>query len=495
MLKTWADEFQRHGNISNVVVIDGSSKKAKFKKMDEAIATTPAATVATYGIATLYHDHLLKVGYKGIIADESHQMKSPFAKRTKAAAALASRAYRRVLLSGTPSLGSPFDMYGQLRFLGPYFCPEDWWTFRKMFGIFHPSEAHEKVPKMVIGYKNLDHMNARVNRVCLRKTKEECLDLPDQVILDSYFALEHSQVKEYNNLILSRGDDTGVELQQEILDGTLSHAAGPVLPPYLYAPEPITLLGKLDQISSGFYYQSSKNPRLCDGCPRMAICSAEEIQPYTSNCAVVQKEKTLPPHKLKDNARLEHCKELIESVLEDPDNKVIIWAVYHAELDDICNALHGLGLKHVRVQGGMSSADIAARMNSFENDKDCRAYVGQVSTGIGVTLNAANYTIYYSLPWSLEHYQQSLDRNYRIGQSRKVTVYRLLGRYTLDESKATALDQKVDFSKLVTSRSFCISCPEYTKRCAVGGVELFSDGCILDKAKLRETASARLIPT
>ena len=59
--------------------------------------------------------------------------------------------------------------------------------------------------------------------------------------------------------------------------------------------------------------------------------------------------------------------------------------------------------------------------------------------------------MYYQTPWSLEAYDQSLARNYRIGQKRRVTVYRLIARGSLDEAKAQAIDQKVDIDRLFTA--------------------------------------------
>lgn len=493
MLGTWAEEFKKHGGISDVLIIDGS-KKEKTARIAKAQQSPPTATIVTYNVASLYTEDILRIGYDAIIADESHQLKTPFSNRTQAVTALAMRAKRRVLLSGTPSLGSPFDMYAQLRFLGTYFCPENWWEFRRMFGVYPEWEKDERVPKMLLGFKNLDIMNDRVNLVSLKKTKEECLDLPAQIIIDEQFALYSEQKKEYNTLIMDRALGAGVALKYQILDGALSQADGLSCPPHIIADETITLLGKTDQVASGFVYMSTRNPGLCNNCEHVQTCTDTNIKPYSTLCKIATKEPPSVVHRNKANARLDRCRGLLEAILEDPNNKVIIWANYHPELEDIENTVKDLGISFVRVQGGMSREDLMGAMNTFNEDKDCRVYLGQVSTGIGVTLNAANYTIYYNLPWSLEHYLQSLDRNYRIGQTKKVTVYRLIGRYTLDESKAKALDQKIDFSTLVTSASICATCPDFYTRCNKHGIKLYDKECKYDRTMMRHTASVRVIP-
>lgn len=493
MLGTWAAEFKKHGNIEDVIIIDGT-KKQKQAAIEKAQTSTPVATVLTYNVATLYTEDILKIKYTAIVADESHLLKTPFAKRTQAATTLASRAARRVLLSGTPSLGSPFDLYSQLRFLGTYFCPENWWVFRKRFGVFHPSEDGAAVPKILLGFKNIETMNSRVGLVSLKKTKEECLDLPDQRIIDEYFAMTNPTKDVYNTLILDKCLGAGSVIHDKILAGELDNKDGAVLDAHVIAPDLIVQLNKLDQLASNFVYLSTKNPLLCNGCVNVNKCSNEKIAPYTRECAVVKQEPAPVTINYANNARLERCVGLLESILADTANKVIIWAKYMPELDMIESAVKELKVKYVRVQGGFTRSQLTQAMDTFNNDAACSVYIGQVATGVGVTLNAANYTIYYNLPWSLDHYLQSLDRNYRIGQTKKVTVYRLLGRNTLDESKAAALDQKIDFSQLVTAKSICATCPDYHARCSKHNVKLYDDECKFERTMMRATATVGLLP-
>jgi SNF2 family DNA or RNA helicase len=294
-------------------------------------------------------------------------------------------------------------------------------------------------------------------------------------------------------LITERCDAAGFTVKEALEEGTLNQVAGTTLLPHVYVPEVISLLNKLDQIGSGFMYQTQRNPRLCDGCTYVHSCVADQILPYTAKCKVMTTPPATVVNTFKQNARMDELIGLLETILEDETNKVIVWASYKEELNQIEAAVKGLKVKYVRVEGGMGSTLLDQAKTRFNTDRQYRVYIGQISTGIGITLNAANYTIYYNLPWSLEHYQQSLDRNYRIGQQRKVTVYRLVARYTLDEAKVTALNQKMDFSTLVTVRAVCAVCPEIV-RCTKHNIELYDDDCIYDRTMMRNTAQVRLIP-
>lgn len=64
-------------------------------------------------------DHVFYV----VIFDESHFLKEMKAKRTKCATELARKANRVLLLSGTPALSRPVELYSQLKILNPLIFP------------------------------------------------------------------------------------------------------------------------------------------------------------------------------------------------------------------------------------------------------------------------------------------------------------------------------------------------------------------------------------
>lgn len=68
------------------------------------------------------------------------------------------------------------------------------------------------------------------------------------------------------------------------------------------------------------------------------------------------------------------------------------------------------------------------------------------SGGAGLTLNEYKHAVWWSLPYSFTQYDQSLYRNYRIGQDSKVTRDFLLVENTIDVEIKDALDNKRDFN-------------------------------------------------
>ena len=83
----------------------------------------------------------------------------------------------------------------------------------------------------------------------------------------------------------------------------------------------------------------------------------------------------------------------------------------------------------------------------FQNDSECRFFVGTTQTGgYGITLTAASTMIYYSNGYDLEKRQQSEARIDRIGQEYPMTYIDIMCEKTVDERIVKALKEKVNIA-------------------------------------------------
>jgi SNF2 family DNA or RNA helicase len=106
-----------------------------------------------------------------VVLDEAHYIKTPKAKRTLAAKALVSRAARKVLLTGTPILNRPAELWSLLNTLDP----NSWGTFFA-FGRRYCDAFHGPFGWDFTGASNLDELQQRLNeKLFLRRTKQEVL--------------------------------------------------------------------------------------------------------------------------------------------------------------------------------------------------------------------------------------------------------------------------------------------------------------------------------
>lgn len=456
-LGTWVREAAVHsGNTLRVTVVHGTPK-AKHEAIERAAAGTDI-TVVSYDTAKRYEQDIFeKVPYEIIVADESHNLRGTSTDRTKAALALASKAARRIIMSGTPALGNPLHLYGQLAFLGKYIPALNFWKFRKHYLIFAKTNQH-----MVVGYKNLGNLNEKLQRVSITKKKEGCLDLPPRTVVDVPFSVDREQRRLYN----------------DIVTGTITELASGVL----YEPEQAaTTIQKLMQIMSGFMILPP--PPVCDHCAFVQQCVASGIKPYTPTCREHPERPGRDTERLGSNPKLEALAELLESILVTPSNKVVIWCYFIEELNIVAEYLESNSIEYIRVDGSNSSK-AQQFADEFNANPDKRVWLAQVSTGVALTLTAAAYTIYFGMTYRLDHYLQSMDRNYRIGQTQPTFVYRLLVPRSILDFVAQALSAKVDIASTLTTRINCAVCAEST-RCMEKGVEPFRPGCLYAGAPKR----------
>lgn len=450
-VRMWPDQAREHGGDElRVLCFLGKSAEQRRGVLENLAGVD--VLVAGYDSAKRYADEIMEAfPYTIIVADESHNLRSHDSDRTKATLRLASKAHRRVIMSGTPSLGNPMHLYGQMRFLAHFF-PGDFWHFRQNYTV-----RAKRNPRILVGFKNLSLLNEKIHRVCIRKMKEDCEDLPERTIIDVPFEVSAEQRKMYNELV--------VEACTELEEGKIYEA-----------PHAAAVLQKLLQILSGFFIVPP--PNICDGCAHLEECVPNKIQPYTKRCYVQSTPLPQAVKRLEKNSKLDALGELLDSILVEERNKVIIWGFFTAELDIVAEYLEKNDIRYVRVDG--TNSETAPQVaKAFNADPDIRVYLAQIATGVSLTLNSAAYTIYYGLTYKLDEYLQSMDRNLRLGQDKAVFVYRLIASRSVLEFVADALAQKVDIAAALANTINCVLCRHAKERdCLAKGILPFGSGCV-----------------
>jgi hypothetical protein len=177
VVSVWGHELRVHGIEQEFRIVDADTMAEREQQLLDASSYQGA--VLSYDTATRLPEVVSRLPYTAMVADESHYIKTHDAQRTLVMLELSQKAPRRIVQSGTPSMGDPRDMWPQLRFLSPAYVSEEFWKFKQTYCITAKSNKH-----IVVGYKNLDGLHARTGLVALRRTKEACLDLPKQLTID-----------------------------------------------------------------------------------------------------------------------------------------------------------------------------------------------------------------------------------------------------------------------------------------------------------------------
>lgn len=355
-----------------------------------------------------------------IVCDESDAIKNPAAARTKALMKLKKYSHWRRIMSGTPINNAPFDAFSQFSFLDEHILgTTSFYAFKaeyaEMLQAGNPLlESIKKrsgsrfTPQVVARgidgrpkYRNLDKLSALIAPHSFRVLKKDCLDLPKKIYKTLVFSMTKEQIEVYKKA----EEECRLVFQNEET-------------PF----NKLTAVTKLAQITSGYY-----------------------IHPMSSE----------PVRIPGDNPKLELLAERVGKIVEAGE-KVIVWARYRIEIEDIVARLRKDGIQSVEYHGGIGKGDRTDAIEAFERG-DVPVFVGnQQAGGTGITLVAASYVIYFSNNFSLRDRLQSEDRAHRIGQTKNVTYINIAAKGTIDEAVIGALMSKKDIADTIIDKGLAL---------------------------------------
>ena len=97
------------------------------------------------------------------------------------------------------------------------------------------------------------------------------------------------------------------------------------------------------------------------------------------------------------------------------------------------NALITAGIAYQYLDGSTPAAQRQKAVNAFQRGEGDVFLISLKAGGFGLNLTAADYVIHMDPWWNPPAEDQATDRAHRIGQTRPVTIYRLITTGTIEE--------------------------------------------------------------
>lgn len=153
--------------------------------------------------------------------------------------------------------------------------------------------------------------------------------------------------------------------------------------------------------------------------------------------------------KLRQTLELMKFDFLVETVQSlGEDDKIIVFAEYMSTVTALKDVLTALGIGVVSLVGSDPGPKRQKAVDAFQQDPRMRVFIGTTAAaGVGITLTAANYVVFASLPWTPALKRQAEDRAYRLGQKRDVFVIVPLVPNTIDEQVHQLLGNKTELEQ------------------------------------------------
>lgn len=359
---------------------DSSTAKVRATERGEGLPVL----IVSYGLLPQkrHVDAFAKWAFEGsavLIADESSFLKNRTAKCTKGSIEIAEACCYRWLLTGTPIANSPLDLYGQALVMangdGPLKKFASFYSFRARYAVLKMMNMGSIKFQQVVSYQNLEELTKKFAPYVMRRTKEECLDLPAKTYEVREIALSNATWRIYQ------------ELRKEAML---------CLPDSEERPEPnaaVRIL-RLAQLTSGHV---GVTPEYAD---------ASENEEFREVYAVndVSSEK------------LDYLAEQILTGELANEPAIIVWTRWRRERERLTDIIRGK-IQSYQVYGGQSQLSRERDINGFQSINGRRILIAQPHAGgFGLNLTAASMAVFLSNDFSFTTRVQAEDRIHRIGQ-------------------------------------------------------------------------------
>ena len=384
----WQEEFQKFADYRYALtVLDGSleKKKSAFKYMT---GTALQVIVVNYESCWRLESEIAKWKPDMIICDESSKIKNPTTSQSKALHRLGANSKLNLILTGTPITNNPLDFFSQYKFLDEQILGSSFYLFRNRYAVMGGYQN-----RLVVGYRHLAELVEKVHKIAYRIKIEDAVDLPPFIDETRTITLEPKAQAMYKMI----AEDCYAELNNET-DVTARNI--------------LTQLLRLSQVTGGYIRNDNNNDAL-------------QVS----------------------SAKMDALEDIVDTCVEE-GRKVVVFARFVPEIEAIARMLQKKGIGYSLIYG--ATKDRAEQVKKFQEDPETKVFVGQLqTTGMGLTLTAANVAVFYSLDFSYANYEQSRARIHRIGQKEKCLYIHLVCKNTVDEKVMKALQKKGDIAKLM----------------------------------------------
>jgi hypothetical protein len=385
VLGNWRREIERFTPRMGVVIHHGPSRASSSTALRAKLKAvgTPAVVVIT-SFALVRRDISLfkRFTFDLVTLDEAQNIKNPETAQSKAVRELKAR--RRLAMTGTPVENRLTEFWSIMDFLSPGLLGSQA-SFKRRFAVpverYGDEEAAEQLRRVTAPF-------------VLRRLKSDpaiAPDLPEKVETVRYCPLTHEQAALY----------------QQQLDSSMASIKD--------AGAGIERRGKI-----------------------LALITA--LKQICNHPAHYLKDGDMGPAR---SGKLNRFMELVSEVLQNQGN-ALIFTQYREMGTVLQNVLQkSLGRDIPFYHGGLARNQRDHLVADFQRPFGPPLMIVSLKAGgTGLNLTRANHVFHYDRWWNPAVEDQATDRTYRIGQTRDVTVHRMVCQGTLEEQIHQILEEK-----------------------------------------------------
>lgn len=160
--------------------------------------------------------------------------------------------------------------------------------------------------------------------------------------------------------------------------------------------------------------------------PIQALAEITRLRQAACNPLLIDKSLDIP------SAKAEAFIKLVGE-LTDNNHRALVFSQFTSHLNIIRRHLDEKGIKYSYLDGATPIGERERLVRQFQTSDIPLFLISLKAGGLGLNLTAADYVIHLDPWWNPAIEDQASDRAYRIGQSRPVTIYRLIASQTIED--------------------------------------------------------------
>ncbi len=151
-----------------------------------------------------------------------------------------------------------------------------------------------------------------------------------------------------------------------------------------------------------------------------------------------------------ESAKRASCIDLIESAI-DGGHKILLFSQFTSMFELLEKDLEEKGIEYYKITGQTKKEERIKLVHAFNENEVPLFLISLKAGGTGLNLTGADVVIHYDPWWNLAAQNQATDRAHRIGQTKKVSVFKLIAKDTIEEKIVEMQNAKKDLADAILS--------------------------------------------
>eukprot|EP00750_Incisomonas_marina_P011423 INCI16374.7.p1 GENE.INCI16374.7~~INCI16374.7.p1 ORF type:complete len:946 (-),score=200.71 INCI16374.7:226-3063(-) len=386
---------------------------------------------------------LRRFSFEYIILDEGHCIKNPDAARTQRLMSL--RSDHSLLLSGTPVQNNVNELMSILRFCMPKIFNKE--LIEQIAAIdYDPSNEHvTALFRKILAPFVLRRLKMQVlGELVAKKDQTDLVPMtPTQAQTYKGIIEEHKKAKA--SLIKRRAKHIFTELRKA--------ANHPLLCRTHYS-DPAVLRTLCRQFEATEVFGPQASLALVE--KEVRKYSDFEIDVLVRDCAIRAPsflKYALPREAFADSGKIKHLMKILPELRRE-GHRVLLFSQWTKILDIIQYCVYiGLfgDIKYMRLDGSTNVQERQQLVDQYNaTDEYFLFLLSTKAGGLGITLTGADTVVLHDIDFNPQNDRQAQDRCHRIGQTKPVTIIRLVSQDSVDENiSAISLRKETLVNKLL----------------------------------------------